>query len=129
MSPREMNADHLWALTIPVASTGPKLTPKVTPYGADARAIPGHPRKRKSAMSPLVPWKAPRAVARRRRFYAANARQHPTAEESPFCRWRRVLLSSLQIFGCYPTGQSGDVGAPSLAIVLSWRLYPKSIEL
>ena len=27
----------------------PKLTPKVTPYGADARAIPGHPWKRKSA--------------------------------------------------------------------------------
>ena len=51
MSPREMSADHLWSLTIPVASTDPKLTPKVTPYGADARAIPGHPWKRKSANS------------------------------------------------------------------------------
>ena len=34
-----MNADHLWSLTISVASTGPELTPKVTPYGAHARAI------------------------------------------------------------------------------------------
>ena len=55
MSPREINTDHLWSLTIPVASTGskltPKLTPKVTPYGADARAIPGHPWKRESANS------------------------------------------------------------------------------
>ena len=50
MSPREMSADHLWSLTIPVASTDPKLTPKVTPYGADARAIPGHPWNRKSAI-------------------------------------------------------------------------------
>ncbi len=31
MSPREMNADHLWSLTIPVSPTDPKLTPKVTP--------------------------------------------------------------------------------------------------
>ena len=51
MSAREMNADHVWSLTIPAASTDPKLTPKVTPYGADARAIPGHPWKRKSANS------------------------------------------------------------------------------
>ena len=50
MSPREMSADHLWSLTIPVSPTDPKLTPKVTPYGADALAIPGHPRKRKSAI-------------------------------------------------------------------------------
>ena len=66
MSPREMSADHLWSLTIPVASTGPKLTPKVTPYGADARAIPGHPRKRKSAkvrefLSKMHRWTPPDA--------------------------------------------------------------------
>ena len=47
MSPREMSADHLWSLTIPSASTDPELTPKVTPYGADARAIPGHPLEAK----------------------------------------------------------------------------------
>ena len=50
MSPREMSADHLWSLTIPVSPTDPKLTPKVTPYGADALAIPGHPWTRKSAI-------------------------------------------------------------------------------
>ena len=45
-----MNGDHAWSLTLPVAFTAPKLTPKVTPYGAHARAIPGHHRKRKSAI-------------------------------------------------------------------------------
>ena len=53
MSTREMNADHPWSHTIPAAPIDPrltpKLTPKVTPYGADARAIPGHRWKRKSA--------------------------------------------------------------------------------
>ena len=48
---RERNSDHLWALMIVAASTDPKLTPKVTPYGADARATPGHHWKRKSANS------------------------------------------------------------------------------
>ena len=69
MSPRAMSADHLWSLTIPVASTDPKLTPKVTPYGADARAIPGHPRKRKSAIP-----SAKRTVGRHR----TRAEREPT---------------------------------------------------
>ena len=29
MSTREMNADHLWSLTIPAASTGPRLPPEI----------------------------------------------------------------------------------------------------
>ena len=48
MSTRQPPPDHFCSLTIPVASTDPKLTPKLTPYGADAAAIPGHHWKRKS---------------------------------------------------------------------------------
>ena len=59
-SPRDERGSPLLAHD-PVASIGPKLTPEVTPYGADARAIPGHPWKRKSANS-----SAKRTVGRHR---------------------------------------------------------------
>ena len=78
MSPREMSADHLWSLTIPVSPTGPKLTPKVTPYGADARRDSWTPldAKVRDSLSKNAPLDA---IGR------GSERREPTFQSG--CRW------------------------------------------
>ena len=84
-STRAMTRITRCSLTIPAASGGPKLTPKltpkVTPYGADARAIPGHPWKRKSANS-----SAKRTIGRHR----TRADRRESSFQSG-CRDRRAI--------------------------------------